>query len=342
MVASNEPPIGEILVADDDPICRRMLDVSLSKWGFEVQSFADGEESCRVLLSAQRPRLAVLDWNMPKLDGLSVCRNVRERWSASDVYILMLTGRTNSDDLACALEAGANDFVRKPFDAKELRARLLVGQRLISTQPISDQQEPPQRSRAMDAWMDANVVDPSVSRATQSLAGNGYLTPVFDPQSLRFNYGIPSPLLRGWQENGTLQKVLLDRVQVCPKCRALPSFRFGCASCGSGCVTNERLIHHFACAHVGRVEEFEKNDGLECPKCLTRQILVGADYEYLTGPYRCLDCGWSAAELEHVAHCLACQHRFPASESVIEDLVAYHCGEKTPARIAETPRLESM
>lgn len=336
MVAAEQCHRTEILIADDDPICRHLLNSSLDKWGFDVQSVADGEESCRALLSQSFPSLAIIDWNMPKLDGIDVCRAIRQHRSASEVYILILTSRTSSDDLARALEAGANDFISKPFDAKELRARLMVGQRLVSDENTALPQGAPPANRAMDLWMDAPPP------ATTALADSGFLTPVFDPKSLKFNYGVPSPMLRAWQDNGTLQKVLLDSVQVCPKCRALPSFRFGCASCGSGCVTNERLIHHFACAHVAQIDAFDNNGRIACPKCRMVNLIVGSDFEYLTGPYRCLDCQWSAAELEHIAHCLACNYRFPASESVVENLVAYHSRGDAPMQQATIPQRDCV
>jgi len=316
MVAAETQNTAGILVAEDDPVCQRVLNASLAKWGYDVQTYSDGESSCHALLAEDRPKLAILDWNMPKLAGIDVCRKVRRVANSTEVYILMLTSRTSSEDLARALEAGANDFVRKPFDAKELRARLLVGQRLVSTTP--DMRDSPilPNTEATPTAAPRTVPHP--------LADNGFLTPVFDPMTLKYHYGLPSSMLRAWQDDGTLNKVLIDRVQVCPKCGALPSFRFGCAACGSGCVTNDRLIHHYACAHVAPIDDFEQNDRLVCPKCRVKDLIVGADFEYLTGPYRCLDCNWSAAELEHVAHCLACQYRYPASESVIEDLVAYH------------------
>ena len=294
-----------VLIAEDEPVYRKFLESLLSDWGFPVQTASDGEETRRCLLAKDRPQLAIVDWNMPKLNGIGVCQAVRERYSMSEVFILMLTARSESDDLAAALDAGANDYMTKPFDGTELRARLTVGQRLVGSMSI-----PPSFAVA--------------DGISASLPQNGYLMPVFDPHSLKFNYGLPATLLRAWASDGTLRKVLLDRVQVCPQCRSVPTFRFGCSACGSGCVTNDRMIHHYACAHVGAAQDFDEDGELVCPKCRMRRLVVGADFEHLTGPYRCLDCGWSAAELEHVAHCLGCGFRFPANQAVIEDLVGFH------------------
>jgi CheY-like chemotaxis protein len=295
----------QVLVADDDPVYRQFLESSITKWGFPVQTTSDGEEALRCLLADHGPKVAIVDWNMPKLDGIGVCRSVRKRYSMSDVFILVLTSRAESDDLAKALEAGANDYVTKPFDCTELKARLEMGQRLVGSMPTL-----------------AN--SPAAARISWTHDKTGFITPIFDPQTLKFSYGVSASLLRAWASDGTLQKVLLDRVQVCPQCLSLPTFRFGCSSCGSGCVTNDRMIHHFACAHVGPARDFDEDGELVCPKCRARQLVVGADFEHLTGPYHCLDCDWSDVELEHVAHCLGCGFRFPADQAVFEELVGFY------------------
>jgi len=294
----------QVLVAEDDPVCQRFLESSLTKWGFSVRTTSDGEETYRCLMADDNPQLAIVDWNMPKLNGIDVCQAVRERRSMSDVFILVLTARKESNDLAAALEAGANDYMTKPFDGTELKARLTVGQRLIGSRSTS-------------------AGSPAMAGMTASLDQNGYIAPIFDPQKLKFGCGLPANLLRAWESDGTLQKVLLDRIQVCPQCRCLPTFRFGCSTCGSGCVTNERMIHHFACAHVADAHDFDEDGEIVCPKCRVRKLVVGADFEHLTGPYRCLECDWTAVELEHVAHCLSCGFRFPANQAVIENLMGF-------------------
>jgi CheY-like chemotaxis protein len=294
----------QVLIAEDDPVSRKFLESSVKKWGFPIRSTSDGEETRQCLISDDRPQLAIVDWNMPKLDGIGVCKAVRERYSMSDVFILILTARTESEDLASALEAGANDYMTKPFDATELKARLSMGQRLVDATSMS-------------------TGSPVETGMTSAPNQEGCITPIFDPHELKFKCRLPAPLLRAWESNGRLQKVLLDRLQVCPQCRSLPTFRFGCSTCGSGCVTNDRMIHHFACAHVGEARDFDEDGELVCPKCRVRQLVVGADFEHLTGPYRCLECDWTAAELEHVAHCLGCGFRFPANQAVIEDLMGF-------------------
>ncbi len=137
------------------------------------------------------------------------------------------------------------------------------------------------------------------------------LTPRLNARRWQFELAFPEAILDEWARVRVVEPVLWDRVQLCPRCQALPTFRRGCTACGSARLANDRLIHHFACAHVGLAEEFDKQGQLACPKCRTRSLIVGADYEYLTGPFRCQDCHWTGTEREQVAQCLRCELRFP-------------------------------
>ena len=123
-----------ILVAEDDPVSRRMLEAFLTKWGYQVVSVANGSDALRILEAEDAPPLAVLDWMMPGLEGPQVCQRVREQLDRPYVYVLLLTARTQKDDLLRGLESGADDYLTKPFDAQELRARLQVGQRILDLQ----------------------------------------------------------------------------------------------------------------------------------------------------------------------------------------------------------------
>ena len=119
----------KILVAEDDLTSRALLKTILTSWDFEVSVVADGEEAWHVLSGGDAPRLAILDWMMPGLDGLEVCRKVRAMGSPHPPYLVLLTARGSKEDIVAGLEAGADDHVGKPFDRDELRARLHVGQR---------------------------------------------------------------------------------------------------------------------------------------------------------------------------------------------------------------------
>jgi hypothetical protein len=164
----------------------------------------------------------------------------------------------------------------------------------------------------------------------QQLLQANTLAPQFVVESLAFAARFPQDLLDAWCAVGVLTAILTDRVQLCPKCHALPTFRPGCRQCGSADVGNDQLIHHYACAHVGRVSDFQTPSGLICPKCRTRHLIVSSDYEYVTGPYHCRQCQWSDTELEQVAHCLRCGVRFPSHQAYLQDLRDYRVDRLDP------------
>ena len=123
-----------ILIAEDDPVSRRMLESLLLKWAYDVTVVANGIEAFRLLDTADAPRLAVLDWMMPGMEGIEICRRIRERKNRPYIYVLLLTARSQKQDLLQGLELGADDYLTKPFDAQELRARLRVGGRILTLQ----------------------------------------------------------------------------------------------------------------------------------------------------------------------------------------------------------------
>ncbi|HSK09423.1 MAG TPA: response regulator transcription factor [Vicinamibacterales bacterium] len=123
-----------ILIADDDPVSRRLLERALAEWGYEVVLAAGGTEAWNVLLAPDRPALAVLDWMMPGVDGPELCRRIRALEGRAPMYLILLTARGEPDDVAAGLDSGADDYVVKPFDRAELRARLRVGERVLRLQ----------------------------------------------------------------------------------------------------------------------------------------------------------------------------------------------------------------
>jgi len=123
-----------ILVAEDSHVSRFLLDAHLKSWGHDPVVTADGAAAWEILQREDAPLLAILDWMMPGLDGLEVCRRARARADARPLYIILLTARTDRQDTVDGLGAGANDFVTKPFDAGELRARVAVGVRVAELQ----------------------------------------------------------------------------------------------------------------------------------------------------------------------------------------------------------------
>src|SRR6201996_6062976 len=122
---------NRILIAEDHYVSRHLLERNLSNWGFQVSTAEDGDAAVRVLESESAPPLAIIDWMMPKLDGLEVCRRIRAQTSRPYIYLVLLTAKSHKEEIATGLEAGADDYVIKPFDPGELRARLKVGQRVV-------------------------------------------------------------------------------------------------------------------------------------------------------------------------------------------------------------------
>lgn len=132
----------KILIADDNPVFQKVLSEMLTQWGYAVVVAADGEQAWEHLQSADAPRLAILDWMMPGMDGVEICRRVRERDGGLYQYLMILTSRTGVHDLVAALEAGADDFVTKPFQSVELRARLRAGCRILGLHDQLQQLQP--------------------------------------------------------------------------------------------------------------------------------------------------------------------------------------------------------
>jgi two-component system cell cycle response regulator len=123
-----------VLAAEDNPVFQSMLRTMLTKWGYQAVMARDGNEAWRILESADTPHLAILDWMMPGMDGVEVCRRVRSADREPYIYILLLTARTESQDLVEGMDAGADDYLTKPFNAHELRVRLRAGSRILDLQ----------------------------------------------------------------------------------------------------------------------------------------------------------------------------------------------------------------
>ena len=122
----------EILIAEDEPISRRLLEFTLRRWGYEVTTAADGSEAWEMLQSPAPPSLVISDWMMPGMDGLELCHRIRSREQPGYTYLIILTARGKKEDVIKGLEAGADDYLVKPFDQEELRCRIKIGERIIN------------------------------------------------------------------------------------------------------------------------------------------------------------------------------------------------------------------
>ena len=123
-----------ILIAEDDDVARCKLESLLTRWGYEVISVEDGTKAWEVLQFEDSPRLTILDWMMPGLDGSDICRRLRQTSQGAYVYVLLLTSKVSKQDIVAGMEAGADDYLSKPYDAQELKVRVRAGERIIQLQ----------------------------------------------------------------------------------------------------------------------------------------------------------------------------------------------------------------
>ncbi len=123
-----------VLIVDDEAVIRRLLATSLKSWGYEVLTASGGEQAWEILKRDDAPSLAILDWTMPGMDGLELCKKVRALQKSKKPYLIFVTAKARTQDIVTGLEAGADDYIVKPFQREELRARVRVGERMLELQ----------------------------------------------------------------------------------------------------------------------------------------------------------------------------------------------------------------
>lgn len=121
-----------LLLAEDEAHSRRVLSYHLQHWGFQVMAARDGLEAAAIMDGEDAPALALVDWMMPGMDGIQLCQHLRSRADRPYTYVILLTAKSDKDEVATGLGAGADDYVTKPCDLTELRARLKVGERMVT------------------------------------------------------------------------------------------------------------------------------------------------------------------------------------------------------------------
>jgi len=125
----------KVLIADDDPLWRKVLEKNTLSWGFDVVTADDGAKAWRLLQAKGAPRIAILDWQMPELDGVEICRRIRRTLNLPFIYTVILTSRDTRDDMVAGLESGADDYLVKPVDMAILRSRLTTAVRIVKAVP---------------------------------------------------------------------------------------------------------------------------------------------------------------------------------------------------------------
>jgi len=160
----------KILIAEDNDTSRRILETVLIKWNYEVISASDGNEAWEKLQEKDAPRLMVLDWMMPGLNGVEICRRLRQIDAVESMYIILLTARDDKKDIVEGLRAGADDYIAKPFDIDELRARIDVGRRVVELQAALLEKEKLQVIFEM-----TGAICHELSQPMQAISGNSEL-----------------------------------------------------------------------------------------------------------------------------------------------------------------------
>lgn len=203
----------KILIAEDDFTLRSLLKALLTKRGHEVVATANGAEAWEAMKNPDAPSLAILDWMMPEIDGIDVCRRIRSLVTDRPPYIIMLTTKGEKADIVAGLEAGADDYLSKPYDIEELHARIKVGRRLIETQAILTGKIDELRA-ALDHIKTLQGILPICSFCKQIRDDEGYWNQVEDYISentdAKFSHGVcPECLKKNYPEfvEGTEREV---------------------------------------------------------------------------------------------------------------------------------------
>lgn len=206
-------PAFPLLLAEDEPSTRLLWSARLTAWGYQVEAVADGLEALERLNSPEAPRLVLADWQMPRMDGMALCRALRQRKAGPPVHVVLGTGSAGEGLLVRALESGADDFVSKPYNEEELRSRLEVGRRHLDELNRLEQQ-----SRLEGAWEVAGAVCHEMSQPLQIVLGYGE----FLSQSSELSPG-DRELLDKVTEGSRRLKVLIHRLQHITEVRRRPT-----------------------------------------------------------------------------------------------------------------------
>ncbi len=211
MHESNYPM--RILIAEDDLTSRTVLEAVLKKEGHEVVAAVNGGDAWTLMQQDDAPSLAILDWMMPEMDGPELARNIRSQQGERPAYIIMLTTKDDKSDIVAALEAGADDYLTKPFDTGELRARVDVGRRTIALQEaLADQAE--ELRKALDEIKTLSGIIPICATCKKVRDDNGYWNQVEvyirNHSDASFSHGICPDCMAMFEEQLRQEKAELN------------------------------------------------------------------------------------------------------------------------------------
>jgi len=212
-----------------------------------------------------------------------------------------------------------------PIDRLMIGIASKTGGRVFATMQVESTSTVATRQTQLHAAWTAGSADDVL------LASN--LRPHVSPRTLSFEHRFSDQILHAWTDLGVLSRYLIDRVLLCARCGAMPSWRNGCRVCGSGRVHHEKMIHHHECGLIDRVTAFGSADQRQCPKCHRTDLMHGAGFDLVDGEMECFDCGTKGGTASMSAMCHCCHHRFSPQEAEERSLYAYHVQRLDPIAI---------
>jgi len=303
----------QVLIMDDDPASLQVISKAFNN-AQQPWIAADSPEAGWNALQNSDVRLILLRAFGKQNSGIELCRKIREQNFSNRLPVLLILRERDLGEVATALQAGASDLLVDPFGERELRMRAGLEQQRV----ICRFDEPTNQTTEESIVMKPPEV----------------FLPEFDPRTKQMNFGVFEQRLSEWEHDPSTSRVAVDRIIVCPKCDGVPTLRPGCGSCGSAWIEPQILIHHYACAHVGPESEFRTPEGLVCPKCRLRNLVAGSDFEQIQGCMQCSDCKAVFTEPRLIAHCLNCQHRFPAASGRLKSIYAFKVQSQPATTVA--------
>jgi diguanylate cyclase (GGDEF)-like protein len=317
-----------VFVVDDDENAREILGRRLERDGFEVVAAADGLQA---LDAAERttPDLVILDVGMPAMDGHETVRRLRADPRTALVPVLFLTGRSDPEEKIAGFQSGADDYVVKPYDGRELLARVRAmldrNRKLRALSPAAHEidEQKLECLRHVAGLVDEIVVPTIDSASPFGHRWSAADSPFPDDPERQLAF------LEDLAGSGCLEREFFDTIHLCKACRRYNlNFREVCPVCSSPDVEVADLVHHFRCAFVAPASRFVRGTRLVCPKCDRELRHIGVDYEKPSQSFSCRPCGAAFREPEVACSCLACGAKALVVEERVERLHAYRLTAK--------------